>query len=71
MLGFMFVQLTVRQIKYLNNIVEQDLRFIKKIIKPMKGFKAFHSAEATLSGVEPPSYVTKKSTSESRQYDNI
>ena len=52
LLGFMFVQLTVRQIKYLNNIVEQDHRFIKKITKPMKGFKAFHSAEATLSGVE-------------------
>ena len=52
LLGFMFVQLTVRQIKYLNNIVEQDHRFIKKITKPMKGFKAFYSAEATLSGVE-------------------
>jgi len=52
LLGFMFVQLTVRQIKYLNNIVEQDHRFIKKITKPMKGFKAFHSAQATLSGVE-------------------
>ena len=52
LLGFMFVQLTVRQIKYLNNIIEQDHRFIKKITKPMKGFKAFYSAEATLSGVE-------------------
>jgi len=52
LLGFMFVQLTVRQIKYLNNIIEQDHRFIKKITKPMKGFKAFHSAQATLSGVE-------------------
>ena len=52
MVGFMYVQLTVRQIKYLNNIVEQDHRFIKKITKPMKGFKAFYSAEATLSGVE-------------------
>ncbi len=30
LLGFMFVQLTVRQIKYLNNIVEQDHRLIKK-----------------------------------------
>lgn len=52
MFGGMFVQLTVRQIKYLYNIVEQDHRFIKKITKPMKGFKAFHSAEATLSGIE-------------------
>ena len=44
-------KVTVRQIKYLNNIVEQDHRFIKKITKPMKGFKAFHSAQATLSGI--------------------
>jgi putative transposase len=52
MLGGMFMQITVRQIKYLNNIVEQDHRFVKKITKPMKGFKEFHSAEATLSGIE-------------------
>jgi putative transposase len=52
MLGGLFVQLTVRQIKYLNNIVEQDHRFIKKITKQMKGFKAFHSADATLAGIE-------------------
>ena len=51
-LGGIFAQLAVRQIKYLNNIVEQDHRFIKKIAKPMKGFKAFHSAEATLAGIE-------------------
>ena len=51
-LGGMFVQLTVRQIKYLNNIIEQDHRFIKKITKPMKGFKAFYSAETTLAGIE-------------------
>ena len=48
----MFVRMTVRQIKYLNNIVEQDHRFVKKITNPMKGFKAFHSAESTLSGIE-------------------
>ena len=52
MLGGIFMQLTVRQIKYLNNIVEQDHRFIKKITKPMKGFKTFRSADATLSGIE-------------------
>ena len=45
-------QIAVRQIKYLNNIVEQDHRFIKKITKPMKGFKSFHSADATLKGIE-------------------
>ena len=46
------LQIDVRQIKYLNNIVEQDHRGIKRITKPMMGFKAFHSAEATLSGIE-------------------
>ena len=42
----------VRDIKYLNNMVEQDHRFIKRIIKPMKGFKAFNSAKATIAGIE-------------------
>ena len=51
-LGAPWNQITVRQIKYLNNIVEQDHRFIKKITKAMMGFKAFHSAQATLSGIE-------------------
>ena len=50
--GCVFMNIHVRQIKYLNNIVEQDHRGIKKITKPMMGFKAFHSAEATLSGIE-------------------
>ena len=39
-------------IKYLNNIVESDHRFVKRITRPMMGFKAFHSAHATLMGVE-------------------
>jgi putative transposase len=52
MLGGLFLQIKVRQVKYLNNIVEQDHRFIKKITKPMKGFKEFHSAKATLAGIE-------------------
>ena len=42
----------VRRIKYLNNIVEQDHRFIKKITKHTKGFKSFASAEATIAGIE-------------------
>jgi putative transposase len=42
----------IRQIKYLNNIVEQDHRFIKKIVKPMLCFKAMHSEKATLAGIE-------------------
>ena len=52
LLGFTLIQIQIRQIKYLNNIVEQDHRGIKRIVKPMMGFKAFHSAEATLAGIE-------------------
>jgi putative transposase len=52
LLGCKLMQIEVRQIKYLNNIIEQDHRGIKRITNPMMGFKAFHSAEATLAGIE-------------------
>jgi len=51
-LGGVFYQLEIRQIKYLNNIVEQDHRSIKRVTKPMMGFKSFNSAEATIAGIE-------------------
>ena len=41
-----------RQIKYLNNIVEQDHRAIKRLVRPMLGFKSFWSAVVTLAGLE-------------------
>ena len=44
--------ITVRQIKYLNNIIEQDHRHIKRVTKPMLGFKSFASAKATIAGIE-------------------
>ena len=47
------------QSKYLNNIVEQDHRFIKRITRPMLGFKAFHSASATLAGIEAAHMIRK------------
>lgn len=47
-----FYQIMVRQIKYLNNIVEQDHRGIKKVTKAILGFKSFASAEATIAGIE-------------------
>ena len=50
--GLQFFQIQIRQIKYLNNIVEQDHRGIKRITKPMMSFKAFTSARSTLAGIE-------------------
>ena len=60
MLGGLFFQITIRQIKYLNNIIEQDHRRIKRITKPMMGFKAFHSAKATIAGIELHRMLKKK-----------
>lgn len=42
----------IRLCKYLNNIVEQDHRFIKRITRPMLGLKSFWSACVILAGVE-------------------
>ena len=41
----------VLQVKYLNNIIEKDHRFIKKLTKQTKGFKSFRSTSATLKRV--------------------
>lgn len=49
----------LRQIKYLNNIIEQDHRNIKRIVKPMMGFKSFNSARRTLSGIEAMNMIRK------------
>lgn len=49
----------ILQVKYLNNILEQDHRFIKRITKHMLGFKAFHSASATIAGIEVAHMIRK------------
>ena len=49
----------LRQVKYLNNRIEQDHRNIKRIVKPMLGFKSFHSARRTLSGIEAMKMICK------------
>lgn len=53
-------QIKIIQAKYLNNIIEQDHRFIKKITRQMLGFKAFHSAAATLDGIEVAHMIRKQ-----------
>lgn len=49
----------ILQVKYLNNIIEQDHRFIKKITRHMLGFKAVQSASATLEGIEVAHMIRK------------
>ena len=44
--------IVLRQSKYLNNIVEQDHRAIKRVVRPMLGFKNFHCASIVIAGIE-------------------
>ncbi|CAN7800217.1 IS6 family transposase [Paraburkholderia hospita] len=53
----------IRQVKYLNNIVEQDHRAIKRIIRPMMGFKDFRCTRIILSGIELMHMIRKGQTS--------
>jgi len=52
-------KIKIRKVKYLNNIIEQDHRRIKRRIKIMTGFKEFESAQRTLSGIEVVSIIKK------------
>ena len=49
----------LRKIKYLNNIIEQDHRFIKRKVKPMLGFGSIKSAENTICGIEVMHMIRK------------
>ena len=44
--------IAIRQVKYLNNIVEQDHRGVKRVTRSMLGFKSFDAAQWTLAGIE-------------------
>ena len=44
--------IVIRKAKYLNNIIEQDHRAVKRVTRPMLGFKTFDAAQATLTGIE-------------------
>jgi putative transposase len=52
--------IVIRKRKYLNNIVEQDHRAVKRLTRPMLGFKAFHTARLTLVGIELMHMIKKK-----------
>jgi putative transposase len=52
--------IAIRKVKYLNNIVEQDHRGVKRVTRPMLGFKAFGAAQDTLVGIELMHMIRKK-----------
>jgi len=50
----------IRQITYLNNIVEQDHRGVKRVTRPMRGSKSFAAAQDTLVGIELMHMIKKR-----------
>jgi len=53
------VSIKMVRIKYLNNLVEQDHRFIKRRVRPMLGFKSSKSAASTVAGIELVNMIRK------------
>ena len=51
--------LALRQCKYLNNIVEQDHRRIKRLVRPGLGFASLPTARVTLAGYEAMAMIRK------------
>ena len=52
-------EVQIRQVKYLNNVLEQDHRAIRRQVRPMLGFKSLWSAAATLAGIELMDMIRK------------
>nr|WP_216663790.1 IS6 family transposase [Lentimicrobium sp. L6] len=61
-----FKEIRWRQCKYLNNIVEQDHRNIKRRIAISTGFKEFESAQRTLAGIETVCIIKKNQIENSK-----
>lgn len=52
-------KIEIRQVKILNQVIEQDHRFVKKRTRPTLGFKNFNSAKATISAIENVRMIQK------------
>ena len=51
--------INIRQSKYLNNLIEQDHRAVKRLTRPMLGFQSFWAAQHTLAGIEVMHMIKK------------
>jgi transposase-like protein len=57
--GILPALVDLRQVKYVNNLIEQDHRFIKRLVKPGMGFFSFDTAWKTLQGYEAMNMIRK------------
>ena len=56
---FSITLIEMRQSKYLNNLAEQDHRAVKRIIRPMLGFKTLRCARILITGIEVMHMIRK------------
>jgi transposase-like protein len=61
----------VRTSRYLNNIVEQDHRAIKRRCASMAGFKSFATAAVTIAGIELAHRIRKRQFMLSQTYRRL
>ena len=59
----------LRQVKYLNNVIEQDHRFIKKKGRAYLGYRSFNTAERTIQGIEAMNMIRKGQLKRIGRYD--
>lgn len=69
--GSLSCNVSHRKTKYLNNIIEQDHRHIKRRTDPMLGFKNFKSACAIISGIETFHMIHKGQAGTSNVTDEV
>jgi transposase-like protein len=53
------LDIELRQSKYLNNIIKQDQRAVKRVTNPMMGFQSFWSAQKLIAGIETMHMIKK------------
>ena len=58
--GILSEQVELRQVKYLNNLIEQDHRFIKRLTKPGMGFFSVETTWRTFQGFEVMNMIRKR-----------
>ncbi len=61
----------LRQCKYLNNIVEQDHRTVKKRVRLAKGYGSFHRAWRTIRGIEAVHLIRKRRVRRVAKHDSL
>jgi len=61
----------LRQIKYLNNVVEQDHRFVKRMCRHKQWFRKFSAARNTIAGFETMHMIKKGQVKRVAKYDII